>query len=86
MPSTCFWGLLVGLCIMGYASAFFRAEAPAVLGFNGSVGPHFDRQDKILGRQGVCEVALAGDELAELGDQHFGDFDLGFALGGVDHG
>jgi hypothetical protein len=31
----------------------------------------------------LAEVAFAGEELAELLHEHFGDLDLGFALGGV---
>ena len=42
-----------------------------------------DGEDEIAGGAGVVEVAFAGEELAELLHEHFGDLDLGFALGGV---
>lgn len=63
--------------------SFLFAEAPAAFGFDGAVGPNFDGEDEIARGAGVVEVAVAGEELAELLHQHFGDFDLGFALGGV---
>ena len=62
------------------------AEPPAVLGFDRAVGPNQDGKNEISGREGVCEVAFAVNELLELGDQHFGDFDAGFAFGGVCNG
>lgn len=62
---------------------FLSAEATAVVGFDGAVGMHSDREYEIARGAGVVEVAVAGEELAELIHQHFGDFKLGFALGGV---
>lgn len=63
--------------------SFLFAEAPAVFGFDRSVGPNFDGEDEIAGGASFVEVAFAGEELAELLHQHLGDFNPGLAFGGV---
>ena len=63
--------------------SFLFAEATHVFGFDGAVGPNFDGEDEIAGSAGVVEVAVAGEELAKLLHEHFGDFNLGLAFGGV---
>ena len=59
------------------------AKPPAVFGFDRSVGPNVDGEDEIAGGASFVEVAFAGEELAKLLHEHFGDFNLGLAFGGV---
>ena len=52
--------------VAGEWLSFLFAEAPAAFGFDGAVGPNFDGEDEIARGAGVVEVAVAGEELAEL--------------------
>lgn len=63
-----------------------NSEEMAVLGSNCAVREYVDRQDKVFDSGGVGEGAFAGDELVEVLHQCVGDFELGFAFGGVGDG
>jgi len=64
-------------------SWLLKTEAAAVFGLDRAVSEDLDRENEVAGGAGVVEVSFAGDELGEVLDQHFGDFNLCFALGGV---
>ena len=72
--------------LLEFCLVFLFSEAAAVLDLDGAVGPDFHWEDKVVGGNGVFEVAFAGYELVEVFDEHFGNFDLGFAHGGVEDG